>query len=81
MTSLATSGRPHGRHLDFYVASSLSETVLPNLTNLTGLTYIPSDIFQQNEIVYFRKAFELADKPKKAIISTACDDVSAWSCC
>ena len=32
MVSLATSGRLHDRHLDFYVASSLSETVLPNLT-------------------------------------------------
>ena len=32
--SPATSGRPHGRHLDFYVASSLSETVLPNLTKI-----------------------------------------------
>ena len=36
MTSLTTSGRPHDRHLDFYVTSSLSETVMPNITKLAG---------------------------------------------
>ena len=54
----ATSGRPHGRHLDFYVASSLSETVLPNLTKLDRidlhtLGHIPA---KHDVISYFLSA-------------------------
>ena len=57
MTSLATSGRPHGRHLDFYVASSLSETVLPNFTkfdriDLHTLGHAPA---KQDVINYFHR--------------------------
>jgi len=58
MTSLVTSSRLHDRHLDFYVASSLSETVLPNLTkfdriDLQALGHIPA---KHDVISYFLSA-------------------------
>jgi hypothetical protein len=66
MTSLATSGRPHGRHLDFYVAPSLSETVLPNLTkfdriDLHTLGHIPA---KHDVISYFLSAADAILKKK-----------------
>ena len=58
MTSLATSGRLHGRHLDFYATSSLSETVSPNFTkvdriDLHTLGHVPA---KRDVINYFLSA-------------------------
>ena len=66
MTSLATSGRLHGRHLDFYATSSLSETVLPNLTkfdmiDLHTLGHVPA---KHDVINYFLSAADAILKKK-----------------
>jgi DNA primase len=67
MVYLATSGRLHGRHLDFSVTSSLSETVSPNFTKfdrivLNTLGHIPT---KHDVINYFLSA---ADAILKSIL-------------
>ena len=66
MTSLATSGRLHGRHLGFYTTSSLSETVSPNFTKfyrivLHTLGHVPA---KRDVINYFLSAADAILKKK-----------------
>ena len=66
MVSPATSGRLHGRHLDFYVTSSLSETVSPNFTkfdriDLLTLGHVPA---KHDVINYFLSAADAILKKK-----------------
>ena len=66
MTSLATSGRLHGRHLGFYATSSLSETVSPNFTKfdrivLHTLGHVPA---KRDVINYFLSAADAILKKK-----------------